>query len=751
MNKLILDEATVNDAAELEAEADKKAAEAGLDDPIDADKGQIESALNDALATAKRQMRLPEDERDWPAVLFIGEPGSGKAQPLTSKVYTKTGFKLMGDIKPGDLILDGKGHETKVLEVYPQGKREIYHINFDNGTFIEVADNHLNSVWRHWPINPIKRYENEGREDLVINTLELKKITDDKLYAKRANHRKDTNPRLFIDINKVYFDNEEKLPIDPYLLGCLLGDGHIHNSIGFTSADKEIVDAVDSILRKDWGLCLHHTGKSSEFVYGICNKDLEMSNSRKEASLFKKAISDLYLNVNSEKKFIPEIYKFSSYENRLALIQGLMDTDGTASAIKISKFSGKEVGGKCSFTSVSKQLADDVAFVLRSLGCSVTIQASGKNPTYKYSYKGVEEKRPCKQSFTLYINKPNDLQLFRLTRKLQRCAGSRFEPRLTITSVTFDRIDDCQCIYVESPEHTYLTDNLTLTHNTSRIKAWAKRHGINLYGVQASTMEEVDLNGPVVMDQDEKGRKFAVRLASVEFDKLERPNSVLFLDEFNRARGGVRGTLLTLINDHMIPDAREDGGMRLLKNMLFTVAAINPDETSDDVEPLGQAEHDRFRHIRIISDKKHWLKYIQDRLQHLIDAEEAAGDHEAAFQDERRKALITKLVSDKRFAFDETPDIQKAKDNEAWNKISLNNRNLTKLLDNCDGTKADFLRKWNEFCNNLRKPKIETILDDYEDIEDKANDVFKSDSESTVFGAHKKSAYEKLKTYKDNL
>lgn len=286
---------------------------------------------------------------------------------------------------------------------------------------------------------------------------------------------------------------------------------------------------------------------------------------------------------------------------------------------------------------------------------------------------------------------------------------------------------------------------------TARIKAWAKRRGITLYGVQASTMEEVDLNGPVVMDQDEKGRKFATRLASVEFDKLERPNSVLFLDEFNRARGGVRGTLLTLINDHMIPDAREDGGMRLLKNMLFTVAAINPDETSDDVEPLGQAEHDRFRHIRIISDKKQWLRYIQDRLQHLIEAEEADGDHEAAFADERRKALITKLVSDKRFAFDETADIQKAKDNEAWNKISLNNRNLTKLLDNCDGTKADFLAKWNEFCNNLRKPKVETILDDYEDIEDKANDVFKSDSESAVFGSHKKSAYEKLKAYMNNL
>lgn len=286
---------------------------------------------------------------------------------------------------------------------------------------------------------------------------------------------------------------------------------------------------------------------------------------------------------------------------------------------------------------------------------------------------------------------------------------------------------------------------------TSRIKAWAARHDINLYGVQASTMEEVDLNGPVVMDQDEQGRKFATRLASVEFNKLDRPNSVLFLDEFNRARGGVRGTLLTLINDHAIPDAREPGGMRTLKNMLFTIAAINPDETSDDVEPLGQAEHDRFRHIRVISEKKHWLDYITRRLDHLRDAAEKEGDHEAAFAEERRKALITALVDSPQFAFDETVDIQKAKENELWNKISLNNRNLTKLLDNCDGTKADFLEKWNQFCNNLRKTKAETILQKYTDIEDKANDVLKTKSSSSIFGAHKENSYEKLKRYTDSI
>ena len=286
---------------------------------------------------------------------------------------------------------------------------------------------------------------------------------------------------------------------------------------------------------------------------------------------------------------------------------------------------------------------------------------------------------------------------------------------------------------------------------TSRINAWAKRHGINLYAVQASTMEEVDLNGPVVMDVDDQGRKHAARLASIEFDKLNRPNSVLFLDEFNRARGTVRGTLLTLINDHRIPDPREPGGMRTLDNMLFTVAAINPDETTDEVEPMGQAERDRFRAIRIVNDKLHWLSYIRKRLGDLKKAAEDKGDAKKALKFERKIALISALVKNPKFDFDTSADIIKARENEGWNKLSLNNRNLTKLLDACNGTKEDFLDLWSDFCNNLRKPLVTRILSAYEDIPDKANDALAGGTESSIFGRAKKSSYDKIKDYLDSF
>ena len=80
------------------------------------------------------------------AYLFVGASGCGKAQPLTSKVLTPTGWKVMKDIHPGDIVVSGDGSTSRVDGVYPQGKRPIYRIEFNDNTSIEVADNHLNSV-----------------------------------------------------------------------------------------------------------------------------------------------------------------------------------------------------------------------------------------------------------------------------------------------------------------------------------------------------------------------------------------------------------------------------------------------------------------------------------------------------------------------------------------------------------------------------------------------------------------------------
>jgi len=109
---------------------------------------------------------------------------------------------------------------------------------------------------------------------------------------------------------------------------------------------------------------------------------------------------------------------------------------------------------------------------------------------------------------------------------------------------------------------------------TARIRAWAEKNGVNLLVKRAVDMDETDLGGAVAPDMQNLRAR---RLGSAELDALDEvPNSVLFLDELNRARDSVRGSLLTLIQDHTVTDPTQPNGERKLKNFLFTIAAANP-------------------------------------------------------------------------------------------------------------------------------------------------------------------------------
>lgn len=445
--------------------------------------------------------------------LFCGATGCGKAQPLTSKVYTPDGYKLMGDIRPGDIVLDGKGNATKVLGVFPQGIRDIYKLSLSDGTSIEVADNHLNRVWRN-------NTNKQQIETLDLTTLELKALLENSDYNNRF--------PLFCEVPSLKSFESLELPIDPYLLGCLIGDGSLSNrNFSFTSKDDFILSELNEILDRDYKLHLKHVAQNDyaivskhNYTYHFLYKDKDYFSAQKlqealmtdgypridpntllkvingnakvtlnkypelrdkikliekfdnNRNILKNQIAKLKLNVTSDKKFIPKNYLLGSFEQRLALLQGLLDTDGTLTKPTKSKFSGKDIGGFISITTTSLRLTEDLEHLCRSLGCVVSRYIS-KQKEYTYRYKGIIERRPCKQSYTLRITIPSNIEPFKLPRKISKICNHRFEPRRKVVSVDFDRKDYCQCIYVESPEHTYITDNLTVTHNTTAARAFA--------------------------------------------------------------------------------------------------------------------------------------------------------------------------------------------------------------------------------------------------------------------------------------
>lgn len=253
------------------------------------------------------------------------------------------------------------------------------------------------------------------------------------------------------------------------------------------------------------------------------------------------------------------------------------------------------------------------------------------------------------------------------------------------------------------------------TGKSSRVKAWAKANNINLITVRAAGMDDTDLGGAMGIS---KSGDTVQRLASTEFDDLNEPNSVLFLDEYNRAPKTVRTNLLELINSHEVPDPRVKGGQRVLDNFLFTVAAINPANANYDTDVLDMAERTRFRNVNVQADPENLLNHLTKTLDHMI---EVAKTPERKLRAEGRKALAqTLLAPDSGLEFDSQEDVDKLKEEDP-DGLALNARTLTELIMGSDGTKADLLNKWNEYTNRFKKADAKRILSNYVDVTDKAN------------------------------
>lgn len=263
---------------------------------------------------------------------------------------------------------------------------------------------------------------------------------------------------------------------------------------------------------------------------------------------------------------------------------------------------------------------------------------------------------------------------------------------------------------------------------TDMIVSWAKSRNVNLVPLPLGTTDPATFSGMVARDADDP--KYAKRLGTKELvQSLSKPNSVLFLDEYNRSKTEIRGTILTLIQNHKIWDPTAENSQRFLPTFLFTVAAMNPsNSTYKGAKEIDPAEKTRFRRIPLMPDPMEHLKFIRSYLQNKINN---AKTEQKKLANMGRLAIAETILTDPRFTYDTALDIENNSDYE--NYIPLNYRSFMLALKNSDGTKDDFIDVWNDFCNFKKKHIIEDILKDYVDIEDKANDAIKADSESSVF------------------
>jgi phosphate starvation-inducible PhoH-like protein len=353
----------------------------------------------------------------------------GRAQPLDAKIYTPNGYKLMGDIKPNDLVIGSNGESIKVLEIFPQGEKDIYKISFSDGSSTECCDEHLWEV-----IN--NTYSNKKKEVLQLKDFKnnLKTKTGQRKY------------KIPILKNPVNF-NKVEVPIDPYTLGCLLGDGSITKGVSptFSTNDIEILE----YFKLPFNYNIHKCGGD--------NYDYRLSLNDRKNTLTQQLEELNLLGTKSNNKFIPEVYKFNSIETRLEILRGILDTDGDI---------GFHPNGKLriNFNSVSPYLIQDVIDIVNSLGGSTTKPriCRKKGSEVKWKDQIIKNNYDC---LRINIILPSNLNPFKLKRK----SGLFFnatEIYRTIDSVELIGKKEAQCILVDSEDHLYTTDDYILTHNT---------------------------------------------------------------------------------------------------------------------------------------------------------------------------------------------------------------------------------------------------------------------------------------------
>jgi phosphate starvation-inducible PhoH-like protein len=407
----------------------------------------------------------------------------GRAQPVSTKVLTPHGFRPIGELEVGDYVIGSDGRPTEVRGVYPQGYKDIYRVYTQDGSSTLASGDHL---WSVYTASDRRR----GRPARVLETKEM----IGNLRAAHA-HRYElpllSNPVEFVS---------RSVPLDPYALGLLLGDGCITcaTTPGFTTDDPELARALVLLIP---GIELR---RKSQVEY-VVNRVRVHGEAISIENPVTGALRRLGLaGRKSNTKFVPEEYLFNAADTRLAVLQGLLDTDGGPVTQR---------GRTCrvQFTTVSDQLRDDVIFLVRSIGgvaYARTRKAEGRKPGLARG----REVHHRSDAHTIDIRLPEGIAPFRMARKAAKydeTGGGH--PKRYIDRIESAGTHEAVCISVAADDSLYVTEDFLLTHNTlndafiildeaqnttaEQMKMFLTRLGFGSKMVVTGDVTQVDLHG----------------------------------------------------------------------------------------------------------------------------------------------------------------------------------------------------------------------------------------------------------------
>ena len=383
---------------------------------------------------------------DTERIAIIASRMSAKALTLDSKVYTPSGHTTIRDVAVGDDVLDRDGKRCKVIAKSPLFNKDVYKITLADGRTIKTSGDHDNIVWKK-----ARRLEKgvsrcitdrpSGMQEVVMTTEQMYKegVTTNRTPLKEG--ACDNEMKFYIPVAgrlEQEFDYEQTdYGFDAYTTGVILGDGSVEEATGYTRivAHKDDIETYNRHIPYEFGTM------TKKYVDGL-ETDNYMFGLLQQGARIKKWIG----TERSYTKRVPELLMRGSYFQRMEVLKGLMDTDGTAYK-----------NGYCSFTSVSKGLAEDVQELVRSLGGIAFITESDTASPFGKAW-----------STRIKINKP----IFKLKRKLERQHVQARDLRVGIKSIEKIDTEPTQCIAVSSPTKSFLTDGYTVTHNSTVITAY---------------------------------------------------------------------------------------------------------------------------------------------------------------------------------------------------------------------------------------------------------------------------------------
>jgi hypothetical protein len=344
---------------------------------------------------------------------------TGKMLSLDTKIPTPTGWTTMGDLKIGDIIFGRDGKQSKVIGKSPIQEIDTYEIEFDNGEIIKACSEHL------WKVS----HSDWNHKEKVLKTFDIiKKFTSLKNSKKSSS--------IYIKIANSLNLPETFLPIDPYTLGVWLGDGSRSN--GAITGLYEDIEFISNNIPLEITTKTKDKGNVWRYYFNELRKETHN------------------LGMDQE-KYIPKEYLRSSTKQRLQLLRGLMDTDGSVAP-----------NGSCEFYQKDGKLLYQVRELISSLGIKSRLRFK-KVPGYSGTYGTISF------STTKY-------EVFTLPRKLDRQRNTLGHPkneRLYIKDIRKVQTEPMQCISVDNPEHLFLCgDTFIPTHNSTTVVSYLLHYAL---------------------------------------------------------------------------------------------------------------------------------------------------------------------------------------------------------------------------------------------------------------------------------